>query len=83
MTERTDDEAARMELTQDSWHEGDAGYYVDCPSCGAPATLATIVEYESCSAGLPTDHDVTEVGMDTNTLECDAQLTLELCWETP
>ncbi|WP_336359090.1 hypothetical protein [Haladaptatus sp. ZSTT2] len=35
MTERTDDEAARMELTQDSWHEGDEGYYVDCPACGA------------------------------------------------
>ncbi|MFC6732423.1 hypothetical protein [Haladaptatus sp. DYSN1] len=82
MSESTDDEAARIELTEDAWHEGEQGYFTDCPACGAPATLATIVDYGTCSNGLPEDHQVTEVGMDADELDCDADLTLELAWES-
>ncbi|MFB6179020.1 MAG: hypothetical protein ABEI77_04770 [Halorientalis sp.] len=77
----TDD--ARMDLTQDTVHESEDGYYLDCPECGSPVSIGRIVEIGRCSGTL--DPDVTEVDAADQQLkepECTAELTLQLIWES-
>jgi len=74
---------ARMELDPDTLHEGDSGYALDCPECGATVTLPQIIEEGRCTGSL--DADTTEVEGDGEELKepaCTAVLSLELVWES-
>jgi len=77
------DGEARMELEPDALHEGEDGYYLDCPECGAAVSLPRIIEKGRCSGSL--DADVTEVESDDEQLQepgCTAVLSLDLVWES-
>lgn len=71
-------DGARMALERDTYHEGDEGLYVDCPSCGSPAYLAEIARSGRCTGyrgeDVP-DEDAEDVGE-----FCTAKLSLELVW---
>ncbi|MGM0592612.1 MAG: hypothetical protein ACQETI_13500 [Halobacteriota archaeon] len=82
---RSDDHpnVAQMELEPDAIHEGDRGYYVDCPECGSPVRLAQIIEKGRCTGYL--DADATEVEVDdelSRSPVCTAELSLELVWKS-
>ena len=74
---------ARMELEPDALHEGEDGYFLDCPECGSAVSLPQIIEEGRCSGAL--DADVTEVEGDDQQLQeptCTAVLSLDLVWES-
>lgn len=70
--------AAQMELGPDAFHEGEAGIYVDCPSCGSPAYLTDVAEVGRCTGYLGEDVDEEEAE-DVGGF-CQAKLSLELNW---
>ncbi|WP_225741160.1 hypothetical protein [Halorussus halophilus] len=76
--ENANEEFARMELEPDAWHETEAGYYLDCPECGSPATLDNVIEKGRCNAYLGDQRDWMEV--DVSDLSCTAKLRLELAY---
>lgn len=75
MSNRTDD-AAYTELTPDSWHQTDEGYYIDCPECGSVATLMNVVEHGRCNGYL--DRQEAETEPDEAAMDCTAKLWFEL-----
>ncbi|MGQ4557152.1 hypothetical protein [Halobellus sp. GM3] len=80
-TETNQQHSARMELDADTLHEGERGFYLDCPACGASVSMAQVIEEGHCSGVL--DADETEVESDDTQLqgtECTAKLSLELVW---
>lgn len=72
------DDAARMELTPDAFHEGDEGVYLDCPECGSPAFVTEIVETGRCT-GYQGESVEEENAEDVGGF-CTAKLALELRW---
>jgi hypothetical protein len=58
-----------MELDTDGVREEDDGYYVECPSCGTPTKLMTIIETGRCA-----NAEATGGG-------CDAEISIELVWD--
>ncbi len=77
----SDDGPARMELEPDAWHQNDEGdYYLDCPECGSAATLMNVVEHGRCNAYLDQERGETEV--DEGSMDCGAQLSLELVYDS-
>ena len=71
------DDAVRMELTPDAWHQNDEGnYYVDCPECGSAASLMNVVKHGRCNGYLDQQEDETE--LDEQAMNCTANLWLEL-----
>ncbi|WP_208023486.1 hypothetical protein [Halorussus pelagicus] len=72
------DDAARMELEPDAVHEGEGGYYFDCPECGSPATIDNIIEEGRCNGYL--NEQVEGVDVDMATVSCSARLQLELAY---
>ncbi len=82
-TEHGSSEEARMELEPDALHEGENGYFLDCPECGSPVSLIQVIEEGRCTGFL--DADVTEVEGDGEQLQepaCTAVLSLDLVWES-
>lgn len=78
-TER-DSDGARMVLEPDALHEGEEENWIDCPSCGSPASITQVVEHGRCSNYL--DAEVSESGtQQLQDVECEAELSLELVWE--
>lgn len=76
------DRVARMVLEPDAWYEdADSGEYtVDCPNCGAPASLTDVIEHGRCSAGVGTADGQGELAADT--MDCDAVLWFSLGYTT-
>ena len=72
------DDAARMELNADAVHEGEGGYYLDCPECGSPATVENIIEEGRCNGYL--NEPVEGVDVDVANVSCSARLQLELAY---
>lgn len=85
---RTNDisDGARMTLDPDSIHEGDEGYAIDCPECGATVPLYQIVEEGRCPGFLDAEGaDTAETADEPTELKgsgCTAELSLELVWES-
>lgn len=76
----SDDDGARMVLEPDALHESEEALWIECPSCGSPATIDQIVEHGRCSNYL--DAEVSESGgQQLQDVECDAKFSLELVWE--
>ncbi|WP_247730535.1 hypothetical protein [Halovivax limisalsi] len=74
-----DDDAARMELGADAWHQDEDGeYYIDCPECGSAATLPNVINHGRCNGYLDQDESDTEV--DEAAMSCTANLALELVY---
>ncbi|MHC3437536.1 hypothetical protein ACYJ1Y_05380 [Natrialbaceae archaeon A-gly3] len=80
MTQRGD--AARMELEPDAFHQDDKGYYVDCPECGSAATITNVIEHGRCNGYLDQEREETDVDEAETDLECTAQLSLELVYDS-
>lgn len=72
------DEAARMELEPDAIHEGESGYYFDCPECGSPATIENIIERGRCNGYL--NEQVEGIDFDVENVSCTAVLRLEMAY---
>lgn len=74
-------EAARMELTPDTVHEGDPDQEltVDCPSCGTTVSISQIVYEGTCGGTLEGESVEAESG-DAEVGGCGADLSLELVW---
>ncbi len=68
-----------MELEPDAFHEGDEGFYVDCPECGSPAYLTDVIEKGRCRGYLGDPETTENVDQEPT---CSAELTLELVWES-
>ncbi len=68
-----------MELEPDAYHEGEKGFYVDCPECGSPAYLADIIEDGRCQGYLGEVVDDGGASADREPT-CTAELSLELVW---
>ncbi|RQG94693.1 hypothetical protein [Natrarchaeobius chitinivorans] len=75
MSDRNE-EAAYTELTPDSWHQNDEGYYIDCPECGSAATLSNVISHGRCNGYL--DQREGETELDEQRMECTARLWFEL-----
>jgi len=72
-----EDDAARMELDADAWHQDEDGnYYIDCPECGSAATISNIVTHGRCNGYLDDRESDTE--LDESAMSCTAKLSLEL-----
>lgn len=79
MSERED--AARMEVGADAWHQDEEGeYYMDCPECGSAATLANVVAHNRCNGYL--DQDESDTELDEEGMTCTAVLSLELVYHS-
>ncbi|ELY55558.1 hypothetical protein [Natronolimnohabitans innermongolicus] len=70
------EDAAYTQLTPDSWHQDEGSYYIDCPECGAGATLMNIVKHGRCNAYM--DQQENETELDEEAFDCTAKLHLEL-----
>ncbi|MFC3959703.1 hypothetical protein [Halovivax cerinus] len=74
-----EDDAARMELGADAWHQDEEGnYYVDCPECGSAATLSNVVTRGRCNGYL--DRDESDTAVDEAAMSCTAILSFELVY---
>lgn len=81
MSEPDPNDAARMELEADAWHETDDGeYYLDCPECGSAATLENIFTHGRCNGYLDRPEGETEV--DETAMDCTARLSIELVYDS-
>lgn len=79
MSERED--AARMELGADAWHQDEEGqYYIDCPECGSAATLSNIITHNRCNGYL--DRRESDTELDEAAMSCTAVLSLELVYHS-
>lgn len=72
------DEAARMMLEPDAFHEED-GLSIDCPQCGAAASVIDIVEEGQCP-GYADEGETEDAGGSPREGGCGAKLALELVW---
>lgn len=74
---------ARMTLGPDAIHEQPGELALDCPACGATATIQQIVEEGHCPNYLEDDEMNAESGPEsTQGGSCTAELALELVWES-
>ena len=75
----TDDDAVRMELGADAWHEDEeGGYYIDCPECGSAATVSNVANHGRCNGYL--DDVQSNTDLDEQEMSCTALLTFELTY---
>lgn len=73
-------DGVRIELEPDALHENREEPFIECPSCGAPATFSEIIIEGRCRGYLQADD--TEVGTEATDRRrsCDATLKLDLVW---
>jgi len=79
MADETTGQAARMELEPDAFHDGEEGYYIDCPECGSPAYIDTVIQEGRCQGYLGDAAASENVDHEPS---CTAELTLELVWQS-
>lgn len=72
------DEAARMVLEPDAFHEED-GLSIDCPQCGATVSVMHVVKEGQCSGYVDADEKEGE-GESPREGGCGATLSFELVW---
>ncbi|WP_343195721.1 hypothetical protein [Halovivax sp.] len=74
-----DEDAARMDLDADAWHQNEDGkYYLDCPECGSAASISNIVAHGRCNGYV--DERETETNLDEAAMSCTAKLSFELVY---
>lgn len=78
--EPPESELARMTLSSDALHEGEEGYYLDCPNCGSSVTMMQIVEEGRCSGYVDEEAAEGDGGTDPTEANCEAELFLELAY---
>lgn len=79
MTDNGDDDAVRMELGSDAWHQDEDGqFYIDCPECGSAATLSNIVNHGRCNGYM--DQQQSDTELDEQAMPCSASLSLDLVY---
>lgn len=78
-TDRPGEDAARMDLDADAWHQTDDGtYYIDCPECGSAASLANVFTHGRCNGYM--DQRESETDLDEQRMDCSAKLSFELAY---
>lgn len=79
--DRREDDATRMELGPDAFHEVDEGLAIDCPQCGSHVPLTVLINEGRCPNALdPDDVEVEDEATSPQDVECTARLGLELVW---
>lgn len=80
-TDQREEDATRMELGPDAFHEDDEGLSIDCPQCGSTVPLTFLVTEGRCPNALdPDEVEVEDTPTSPQDVECAANLGLELVW---